>query len=221
MWGLTSPVTFRLIAVIHRAIDVYDHCRFNWQTATRTCRLSFSSSDFIFWGITLQFMLFEWHRGELGDTTNYGQVHCVSAFHCFVMSRVCLGFSVASLKKKWNTTFYNDYKESRQRKIGVEWWQCCAFICFLDVIIMRHVLISWKLHSCYSTESTSILHAFNSGLAMAKEIKLVFAILLSIFALTPAPIPAHSRSLPLTPAHSRSLPHVLMHDYLWENDKRH
>ena len=30
--------------------------------------------------------------------------------------------------------------------------------------------------------------------------------LLSIFALTPAPIRAHSRSLPLTPAHSRSLP---------------
>ena len=35
---------------------------------------------------------------------------------------------------------------------------------------------------------------------------LVFVILLSIFALTPAPIRAHSRALRLTLAHSRSLP---------------
>ena len=39
--------------------------------------------------------------------------------------------------------------------------------------------------------------------------------LLRLSALTPA----HSRSLPLTPAHSRSLPHMLMHEYLQENDK--
>ena len=31
--------------------------------------------------------------------------------------------------------------------------------------------------------------------------------------------PAHSCSLPLTPAHSRSLLHMLMHEYLWENDR--
>ena len=30
---------------------------------------------------------------------------------------------------------------------------------------------------------------------------------------------AYPRSLPLTPVHSRSLPHVLMHEYLRENDK--
>ena len=34
----------------------------------------------------------------------------------------------------------------------------------------------------------------------------MFVTLLSIFVLTPMPIRAHSRSLPLTPAHSRSLP---------------
>ena len=40
-----------------------------------------------------------------------------------------------------------------------------------------------------------------------------FVILLSIFALTPVPIRARSRVYP------RSLPHVLMHEYLRENDK--
>ena len=57
----------------------------------------------------------------------------------------------------------------------------------------------------------------------------VFVILLSIFAHTPVPIRAHSRTLPLTPAHSHSLPHtpaheltlppMLMHGYRQENDK--
>ena len=41
---------------------------------------------------------------------------------------------------------------------------------------------------------------------------MVFVILLSIFVLTPAPIRAQF-------CHSRSLPHVLMHEYLRENDK--
>ena len=67
--------------------------------------------------------------------------------------------------------------------------------------------------------------------------KTVFVILLSIFALTPVPIRAHSHPLPrlsaltpvpicaylrlstLTPAHSRSLSHELMHKYLRENEK--
>ena len=61
--------------------------------------------------------------------------------------------------------------------------------------------------------------------------KSVVVILLSIFALTPAPIWAYPRSLlglsALTPApiraHScaypRSIPHMLMHEYLQDNDK--
>ena len=43
------------------------------------------------------------------------------------------------------------------------------------------------------------------------QVLAVFVILLSIFALTLAPIRAHSRSLPLTPAHSRSLPLTSAH----------
>ena len=57
--------------------------------------------------------------------------------------------------------------------------------------------------------------------------KTVFVILLSIFALTPAPIRAHSRSYPRSllrlsapiRAYSRTLPLMLMHKYWRENDK--
>lgn len=54
-----------------------------------------------------------------------------------------------------------------------------------------------------------------------------FVMFLLIFALTPTHIRAHSHSLQrlsaLTPApapaHYCSLPHLLMHEYLWENDR--
>ena len=54
----------------------------------------------------------------------------------------------------------------------------------------------------------SIIGNLNTSMSRTLQF-LVFVILLSIFALTHAPISAHSRSLP----------HVLMHEYLWKNDK--
>ena len=73
---------------------------------------------------------------------------------------------------------------------------------------MCHQSFSFMKASNLRMIYNSIIGNLNTSMSRTLQF-LVFVILLSIFALTHAPISAHSRSLP----------HVLMHEYLWKNDK--
>ena len=83
---------------------------------------------------------------------------------------------------------------------------------------------------CYTSAQLSKIWPMSLHRTWGDQENMVFVILLLIFVLTPAPIRAYPRLLPLTPAHSRLLPHtpaysrtlplMLMHKYWRKHDKR-
>ena len=73
----------------------------------------------------------------------------------------------------------------------------------------------YNYHITTTTQGYTIsyipLNFFFKLQSVERQKNMVFVILLSIFLLTPTPIWAYPRSLPLTPAHSCSLPPTLAH----------